>query len=84
MCEAYWLITDIFVLQRKKELKGETFQVWKLLLCDKNMDGRAVLVCEDGNDRELIREEIHFTDFPLPEGLKLYFDSGVLMLPSEY
>ena len=84
MCEAYWLITDILALQTKKKLKGEAFQVWKLVLNDKNMDGGAVLVCENGNNKELVREEIHFTDFPLPEGIKLYLDGGVLMLPSEY
>ena len=84
MCEAYWLITDILALQSKKELKGEGFQVWKLILSNQDIDVGAVLVCEDGNDRELVREEIHFTDFPLPEGIKLYLDSGVLMLPSEY
>ena len=84
MCEAYWLITDIFAYQLKKEVKGESFQVWKLILNDKSIAGGAVLVCEDGNYRELLREEISYTDFPLPEGIKLYLDGGVLLLPSEY
>ena len=47
----------------------------------------AIVVCEDGNDKELIRQEIKFTDFPLEE-IKLYFiwdgDHGTILLPSEY
>jgi hypothetical protein len=34
--------------------------------------------------KELARQEIHYTDFPLPEGITLYLDGGVLLLPSEY
>jgi len=47
----------------------------------------AIVVCEDGNDKELIRQEIKFTDFPLEE-IKLYFiwdgDHGTILLPGEY
>jgi hypothetical protein len=84
MCEAYWLITDIFAYQMKKEVRGEAFQVWRLILNDEGKGDGAVLVCEDGNYREVHREEISYTDFPLAEGIKLYMDGGVLLLPSEY
>ena len=48
---------------------------------------RAVMVYEDGNDRELARQEIPYTDFPL-DAITLYacWDTQhwVIMLPSEY
>ena len=45
------------------------------------------MVYEDGNDHELARQEIAYTDFPL-EAITLYacWDTQhwVIMLPSEY
>lgn len=71
-------------VQSPKKLKKEAFQVWTLKFQDEDKDHGALLIGEDGNDRELARQEIEFTDFPLQEGLKLFLENGVLMLPSEY
>ncbi|GHV56299.1 hypothetical protein FACS1894216_20060 [Synergistales bacterium] len=83
MCGAFWLVTGIFAWQWDERVKKEPFQVWKLTLNNDGSDG-ACLVCEDGGKKELARQEIDYTDFPLPEGIKLFLDGGVLMLPSEY
>jgi hypothetical protein len=49
--------------------------------------GRAVMIYEDGNDREHARQEIPYTDFPL-NSIALYAcwdqENWVIMLPSEY
>ena len=84
MCEAFWLITAVFSWQIDSRVKKEAFQVWILRFVDREKGGDALLICEDGNYKELARQEISYTDFPLPEGIKLYLDGGVLMLPSEY
>ena len=50
-------------------------------------EGRAVMIYEDGNDREHARQEIPDTDFPL-NSITLYAcwdqENWVIMLPSEY
>jgi len=50
-------------------------------------EGRAVMIYEDGNGREHARQEIPYTDFPLPS-ITLYAcwdqQHWVIMLPSEY
>jgi hypothetical protein len=63
---------------------NEPFQVWILRFIDKANGNDALLICEDGNNKELARQNIEYTDFPLPEGITLYLDGGVLMLTSEY
>ena len=80
LCSASWLVSDIFLLSRNEKVKNEGFVVWKLTL----KGSSAVLVAEDGNYHELIREEIPFTDFPLNEGISLYWCDNVLLLPTEY
>jgi hypothetical protein len=84
ICEAYWLIMAIFSWQMVDKVKNEVFQVWRLRFKEQTKGDDAVLICEDGNNHEITRQEISYTDFPLPEGIKLYLDNGVLMLPSEY
>ena len=60
---------------------------WFVLVRVNVAQGRAVMVYEDGNDHELARQEIPYTDFPL-EAISLYacWDTQhwVIMLPSEY
>jgi len=78
---AYWLAHSIFCCQLEKEVRKEPFQVWKLI---KDNEGNgATLSCDDGNGNIIYMQEIMFTDFPLKE-IKLYFQNGVLFLPSEY
>jgi hypothetical protein len=84
MCEAFWLVTAVFSWQINGKVSKEPFQVWTLSFKDKAKGDEALLICEDGNHKKLARQEIGYTNFPLPEGIKLYLDGGVLMLPSEY
>ena len=61
--------------------RREEFQLWKLIVDQE--DDSAELTCDDGNGRILYREDIAFTDFPLPE-VTLYFTDNTILLPSEY
>jgi len=76
---AYWLIDKILFTTRAKNNLQE-FGIWKL---EVNKDESAILVCEDGNYNELHREQIDWTDFPLKK-VELWFENGVLILPSEH
>ena len=80
LCEANWLITEIFLLSRNEKVRKEDFVVWKLALNSTS----AVLSADDGNYHEFIRKEIPFTDFPMSEGISLYWCDNVLLLPTEY
>ena len=71
LCEANWLITEIFLLSRNEKVRKEDFVVWKLALNSTS----AVLSADDGNCHELIKEEISFTDFPLSVGVITFFCS---------
>jgi len=77
---AYWLIDKIFSLQLLPDLKAGGFQCWTLKV---SKDRTATLACTDGDYRKLYREEISYTDFPLPE-IRLYCTDRTLLLPSEY
>jgi hypothetical protein len=84
LCGAFWLVTAVASWQIKDRVRKEPFQVWKLVLDSDRDSGGAVLICEDGNDKEIARQEIEYTDFPLSEGITLYFTDGILLLASEY
>jgi hypothetical protein len=80
LCGAYWLL-DVICSHQYGRVMREPFQVWKLELC-KTTNG-AFVRAEDGNGRKLATQRIPFTDFPLPEGIMLYVENGVMFLPSE-
>ena len=77
--EAYWLLDVIASGQLVSRVKCEEFQVWIL----KVKDNSGVVTAEDGNGKVIYRQELEFTDFPLPE-IKFYFTDSVILLPSEY
>ena len=60
---------------------------WFVLVRVQVTEGRAVMIYEDGNDKEHARQEIPYTDFPL-NSITLYAcwdqENWVIMLPSEY
>ena len=61
---AYWLLDIIAIAQRhEKAVSAEPFQVWTLNVCG-NQSG--IVTCEDGNGKEVYRQELDTTDFPLP------------------
>ncbi len=80
MCEANWLLNEIFLMVHDKKVKGEEFVVFKLILKGTS----ATLKAEDGNHHELASMDIPFTDFPLEEGIIMYWCDNVLLLTSEY
>jgi hypothetical protein len=80
--QAYWLIDAIASHQTKKFLsdpKLQDFQIWHLVVQDKS----GILYALWDTDKEVLRQEIEYTDFPMPD-VKLYLVQKVLMLPSEY
>ena len=84
MCGAFWLAVAIVSWQTNEKVRKEPFQIWTLILGSGKYPDGGVLVCDDGNHRELARQEIEYTDFPLPEGIKLFLCDGILLLPLEY
>lgn len=80
MCEAYWLLNEIFFMLHDEKLKGEEFIVFQLTLKGRS----ATLKADDGNKHLLASLEIPFTDFPLQDGITIYWCDNVLLLPTEY
>lgn len=76
---AYWLLDEIAIAQRIRNVAREEFQLWKLVV---RPDRTAKLTCDDGNGNIVLTREIQWTDFPLPE-ISLYFENNVILLPSE-
>lgn len=77
--QCYWLLDTIGIYQH--ELEDKPFQVWKL---EKSKDSSAVLtIQEDEGAPVLLKQKIPYTDFPL-ERIVLWFENGVLYLPSEH
>ncbi len=76
----FWLLAKVFTLQSVKMVSREEFQLWTLTILD---GAKAELSCEDGNGHAVYRESIVYTDFPLPEGIMLYYENSTLCLPQE-
>jgi hypothetical protein len=78
---AFWLI-DLVASHQTARLRREEFQIWTLAV-DRDKRPMAVATCQaDTNATVLVRQEIEYTDFPLPS-VKLYLEDRVLMLPGE-
>ena len=81
---AAWLVDKIlFTTKHTARLQLQDYQEftsWKLTVND---DHTAILVAEDGNGHKIYSEKINYTDFPLKE-ISLWFEGGVLLLPSEH
>jgi len=82
--EAYWLIDKILITTKhipKLQLQEyQEFTSWELIVND---DRTATLIAEDGNGHKIYSEKIDYTDFPLKK-INLWFEGGVLLLPSEH
>lgn len=84
LCEqaqCFWLIDAIWSYQIQPHIKKELFQVYTLTV--DLIKERGLLVCSDGNETELHRQTIDWTDFPL-ETVTLYYTDSIVLLPSEY
>ena len=79
--DAYWLVDAIMSWQLECKVRRVPFQFWRLRV---NEDKTAVLeMVEDTGLPVIARQTFRWTDFPVGE-IKLYFQNGVLFLPSEY
>jgi hypothetical protein len=78
MFQCYWFL-DI-IASYHYNLKHEEFQVWELR---KIQDSSALVICTDGNDRELAKQDIPFTDFKA-DTATLWVEAEVILLPSEH
>jgi hypothetical protein len=77
---AYWLVDLVASWRDHPAIRGQAFVVWRLRVND---DRSAEACATDGNDVELVRQSIRFTDFPL-DRIDLYLTDNTLLLPSEY
>jgi len=77
--EAYWLLEHILANQTLPVLKGEEFQVWKIMVSE----SKATITVEDGDKNIFKRFDIPYTDFPLEE-FSIWVEGNVLLLPSEH
>lgn len=76
---ASWLVTDaLAVLGYVDSVKAAEFVAIKVV----NRDGVSAVRYEDGNDGLLFEQE--YTSVNVPDGLMMFWYSGVLMLASEY
>lgn len=92
--EAYWLIDAIasYQPQLSRNPRLRDFQLWLLVVGDGHnfikpkAGNKAVLTCWEDTPKlgvqPAVSQQIEYTDFPLLE-IQLYFESKVLILPSE-
>jgi hypothetical protein len=93
--ECYWLLDAIGSYQHKLRLNSRLrdFQLWLLVVGNNHefikpeAECMAVLTCWEDTPvkgkKPAVSQQIHLTDFPLSE-IKLYFEFGVLLLPTEH
>jgi hypothetical protein len=78
-----WFVTDTVALivahpRIRRYLARDSFLAIKLRLRGLGAD----LIVEDGNENQILKDHYEFTD--AKRELTLFYDNGVLMLPSEY
>lgn len=84
LCEqakCFWLIDCIYSYQTIKNVVIEPFQVIDLTVDQEKSTG--LIVVTDGNEVELTRQELEYTDFPLSK-IRLYYTDRTVLLPREY
>ncbi|MGH7117759.1 MAG: DUF6876 family protein [Acetobacteraceae bacterium] len=77
---AHWLIDLIASWCCDPRIHAQEFVTWKPTV---HANRSTTAVATDGNDHELVRQDIGWTDFPLDE-ITLYLTNDTLLLPSEY
>src|SRR5260221_13568451 len=77
---ARWLLDHIAAMQKRarRDKALREFQSWRLTVSGT----RGVIACLRDDADEAFRDELSFTDFPLPE-ITLHLAGGVLYLPGE-
>lgn len=66
-------------MQLDERIRAKPFKVWKLIV---KSDRSGTVARENGNGKEVYRQQLEFTDFPLPE-IMVYFTDNMIMLPTE-
>ena len=80
---AYWLCDVVASWQIEQAVRKHEFQVWRIRVSDDRSCVVDAWSDEPDDSERITRQEIPYTDFPLPE-FKLWYSGGALMLPSEY
>lgn len=75
--KVFWLLDLIASYQKK--LQKERMQVWTL----KVEDDKGIAICTDGNNNQLIKQKIPFTDCEAEE-FTIWVMNNIILLPSEY
>ena len=88
--KAYWLIDIVASVTSCFVVDSDDFTTWTLTkdkekAYNKELDTQcdAVVICDDGNGKELYKQYKEYTEFPL-DNLEMFLIQGVLMLASEY
>jgi len=84
LCEqaqCFWLIDCIFSYQTLEKVTAEPFQVIDLTVDLEQQTG--LIIVTDGNEQELMRQKLDYTDFPLSH-IRLYYADQTVLLPREY
>lgn len=76
--KARWLFDTILFYQKDSRI-DEEFQHWKLRKLER---GGWILLCEDGNGKLQVTENIAYSDFPV-DAINFYVMDGVCLLESE-
>jgi len=75
--ECFWLL-DV-IMSHQNQVRNEEFQQWKL---EKKPNDKAIVTCDDGNNRLILTQTISYTDFAA-DSATLWVENSVIMLPSE-
>lgn len=77
---AFWLVDCIASYQLLPKVSQEPFLTIDLTVNDKH---EGTILVTDGNNNELHKQVIPYTDFPL-DHIRFFQSDGVVMLPDEY
>lgn len=81
--QAFWALDEMCIMRMKLIEKGKIQPSEWLFYTITSKNGKADIVCDDGNGNEYAKKHIAYTD--LEAGTyKFYLMDNVLLLPSEY
>lgn len=87
--QCYWFLDVIWSHQMNPRVRGQEMQVWKVIVYP-DRQGKYVgeVVCEDGNDRLIVRQKMQMMSFvadgPEITEATLWVEGNTILLPSEH
>ena len=81
--QAFWALDEMCIMRMKLIEKMKITNNDWLFFTITSKNGKADIVCDDGNDNILAKKHIAYTDLGAGE-YKFYLMDNVLLLPSEY